>query len=80
MITKDNIDQMVVPYVKQWVAKVGGGQLPQHIYYFRDGVSEGQYSHVLNQEVIDMKAALVKEFKEVANNVSCSIFPTRGYL
>lgn len=60
MITPQNIDQMIIPYVKKWVERVGGGNLPHHIYYFRDGVSEGQYSHVLNQEVKDMKAALYK--------------------
>ncbi|PVH73736.1 Piwi-domain-containing protein [Cadophora sp. DSE1049] len=73
MITKDNLEQLVLPYVKQWVSRVGGGNLPQHIYYFRDGVSEGQYSHVLNQEVIDMKAILAKEFKEAANNIKWTV-------
>ena len=35
---------------------------PSHIYYFRDGVSEGQYAHVLNQEVEDMKKSLADTF------------------
>ena len=35
---------------------------PAHIYYFRDGVSEGQYAHVLNQEVEDMKKSLADTF------------------
>lgn len=30
--------------------------------YFRDGVSEGQYFHVLSQEVRDIKDALKEAF------------------
>jgi eukaryotic translation initiation factor 2C len=38
-----------------WAAMYGGN-LPQQVLYFRDGVSEGQYQFVLNQEVADMRA------------------------
>ncbi|KAL2072104.1 hypothetical protein VTL71DRAFT_11447 [Oculimacula yallundae] len=62
MITPANINQLIIPYVKKWMAMVGGGGLPQHIYYFRDGVSEGQYSHVLNQELADMKKCMLDAF------------------
>ncbi|EKD12356.1 piwi domain-containing protein [Drepanopeziza brunnea f. sp. 'multigermtubi' MB_m1] len=57
MITRHNIETVVMPMVKNWVNKVGGGNPPKHIFYFRDGVSEGQYTHVLDQEVADMKNA-----------------------
>ncbi|KAI9823313.1 MAG: hypothetical protein M1832_002537 [Thelocarpon impressellum] len=57
MITKANIDEMVMPQVKNWIDNVGGRVPPEHVYYFRDGVSEGQYQHVLQQEVRDMKLA-----------------------
>ncbi|KAH7395607.1 eukaryotic translation initiation factor-like protein 2C 2 [Cadophora sp. MPI-SDFR-AT-0126] len=73
MITKDNIEQLILPYVKQWVSRVGGGNLPHHIYYFRDGVSEGQYSHVLSREVADMKAIIAQEYKEAANNIKWTV-------
>ncbi|KAE9369735.1 Piwi-domain-containing protein [Stipitochalara longipes BDJ] len=62
MITPGNIRSMMIPLFEQWVAKVGGGRGPQHIYYFRDGVSEGQYSHVLNNELSQMKEALVEKY------------------
>lgn len=70
MITPQNIKTMMLPLFQQWISKVGGGQGPQHIYYFRDGVSEGQYTHVLNQEVKDMKAALAEKFGPRASTVS----------
>lgn len=31
------------------------GCAPSHVYYFRDGVSEGQFSHVLEIEIKEMK-------------------------
>lgn len=70
MISKDNIKSMMIPLFRQWMIKVGKGGPPQHIYYFRDGVSEGQFEHVINQEVKDMKDALVREFGPKATAVS----------
>ena len=70
MITPANIRGMLVPLFRQWIARVGNGAGPAHIYYFRDGVSEGQYAHVLNQEVKHMKEALVEAFGPPAAGVS----------
>jgi eukaryotic translation initiation factor 2C len=69
MITTQNIKSMMIPLFDQWIARVGGGKGPQHIYYFRDGVSEGQYLHVLEQEVKEMKKALVEKYGAPAANV-----------
>lgn len=55
MITSENIRDMLTPLVKWWMMNVGGGRPPKHLYYFRDGVSEGQYIALLRQEVADIK-------------------------
>lgn len=74
MITPNNIKTMLVPLVKQWANNPKlGGTTPQHIYYFRDGVSEGQYSQVLNQEVVNMKEAIVEALGPVANNIKWTV-------
>ena len=55
MITTDNVETMIKPLLHEWCSTINQGRLPQHVYYFRDGVSEGQYQHVLQQEVRDIK-------------------------
>jgi eukaryotic translation initiation factor 2C len=58
MITTDNINEMIKPMLQAWTSNVGGGQFPKRVIYLRDGVSEGQYQHVIEQEVHDMKALI----------------------
>lgn len=58
MIATRNIEDMLRPLFTEWSMNTGQGHLPKHIYYFRDGVSEGQYQNVLKQEVADMKRLL----------------------
>jgi eukaryotic translation initiation factor 2C len=55
MLTTMNIRSMMTDLFSYWVRTVGAGRGPTNVYYFRDGVSEGQYMHVLTQEVSDMK-------------------------
>ena len=54
----NNINSMLKPHIQHWVQTVGNGRFPSRILYFRDGVAEQQYAHVLQQEVADMKALL----------------------
>ncbi|KEF61906.1 uncharacterized protein A1O9_03478 [Exophiala aquamarina CBS 119918] len=58
MISLANWHNMLKPLATQWMSQVGGGKLPQQVYYLRDGVSEGQFAHVLHQEVPEIKAVL----------------------
>ncbi|CZR64330.1 related to argonaute like post-transcriptional gene silencing protein QDE-2 [Phialocephala subalpina] len=67
MITKNNIQQLLIPLMETWAGKIGGGNPPQHIYYFRDGVSEGQYTHVINQEVKHMKECMIEKWPQMVN-------------
>jgi eukaryotic translation initiation factor 2C len=69
MITEANIKQLFIGMFTKWLHKVGGDSGPAHIYYFRDGVSEGQYGHVLKQEVAVMKRLLVEKFGPPAAGV-----------
>ena len=55
MIAEWNFQDMLQPLFIEWVTK-HGGTFPKHIIYMRDGVSEGQFQHVLHQEVRDLKS------------------------
>lgn len=70
MLTPSNIRSMFLVLFEKWIAQVGKGAGPAHIYYFRDGVSEGQFSHVLEQEVKAMKNALAEKYGQQAHTVS----------
>jgi eukaryotic translation initiation factor 2C len=58
MITTHNINTHFKRQAQYWIQNTGKGQAPKRILYIRDGVSEGQYQQVLEQEVKDMKAAI----------------------
>jgi eukaryotic translation initiation factor 2C len=60
MVTTSNIDNHFGPMAKNWMTKVGKGQPPKRVLYIRDGVSEGQYAAVLEEEVRDMKECFKK--------------------
>lgn len=62
MIRSKNMESMLIPFFPAWIRDVGKGQGPKDIYYFRDGVSEGQYDQVIDLEVAPMKAAILKHY------------------
>ena len=55
MISTWNMMDMLRPIFHDWIGRMGG-TFPQHVIYMRDGVSEGQFQHVLHQELRDLKA------------------------
>ncbi|KAF1946406.1 Piwi-domain-containing protein [Clathrospora elynae] len=60
MVTTSNIHQHFGYMAKNWMQRIGQGRAPQRVLYIRDGVSEGQYAAVLEEEVRDMKECFKK--------------------
>lgn len=61
MITDENIEKHIIPLVKfGWSPRVGQGRAPANVIYFRDGVSEGQFAQVIDQEVAAMRKSFAK--------------------
>lgn len=58
MLSKENVEGMFVKSYSRWYKEVNGGVHPDNIFFFRDGVSERQFSQVLEYEVAEMKQAL----------------------
>lgn len=57
MLTPANVNFMFGQLSKQWM--VGhGNAFPRHIMYFRDGVAEGQFAHVIDQEIGEIRRFL----------------------
>lgn len=59
-ISAQNLRKCLKPLVQHWMKTLNSGRLPDHVYYFRDGVSHNQYEDLLKTEVADLK----KLFKE----------------
>lgn len=51
IISESNIKEILTPFFEKWIDTVGKKSPPSIIYYFRDGVSETEYSEVLEKEV-----------------------------
>jgi eukaryotic translation initiation factor 2C len=79
MITTKNIDEGLKPMLEQWMAG-HGGRLPNRVLYLRDGVSEGQYGHVLDQEVRDMKGLCLQLNPKVKTNFTVVIAAKRHHI
>ena len=60
MITDQNMRTILGPLLQGWMSNVGGGRAPQQVFYCRDGVSEGQYVQVMNEEVPSIRAIMDK--------------------
>ncbi|KMQ81455.1 eukaryotic translation initiation factor 2c [Lasius niger] len=57
MLTPANVHFLFGQLREQW--KAGHeGSFPKHIIYFRDGVSEGQFAHILDQEIGEIRRYL----------------------
>ncbi|QVM08605.1 hypothetical protein D8B26_003290 [Coccidioides posadasii str. Silveira] len=62
IISPLNIKEILSPLIREWVMNIGNGRNPENLYYFRDGVSEGQQQHILQREIRHIKDI----FKEIA--------------
>lgn len=58
MITERNMKNILGPLLQTWMSDVGGGRVPAQVYYMRDGVSEGQFIQVMQEEVPHIRSVL----------------------
>ncbi|KAK0721470.1 Piwi domain-containing protein [Apiosordaria backusii] len=57
-----NMIQMLQPMITRW--KQANTVFPKRVFYIRDGVSEGQYAHVMDHEFTAMKKAFAEVYGE----------------
>lgn len=58
-----NMHSMLGPLAIKWRKK--HNVMPKHVFYVRDGVSEGQFAHVMQYEVAEMKKVFKKSYGEI---------------
>ena len=80
MITSANIEQFLLLFVQRWMEHAGEGRMPVNCIYFRDGVSEGQYQHVINQELKDIKAVFTHFAEKNGQQLKVCCNPLVSYL
>lgn len=60
----DSVESMVVERITDWVTN-NGDRLPKNIIYYRDGVSEGQYISVRDDELRQITSAVPRALQEL---------------
>lgn len=55
MISTQNLGYCLKPLLQKWIKDVSKGSLPDHVYYFRDGVGESRFKDLLVKEVADIR-------------------------
>ena len=78
IIASHTIAGMMTPMFNHWSQNIGNGNLPQHVIYFRDGVSAAQYVNVLALEVAALKGLLHQLAKHNPNYKVSAQHPTIG--
>jgi eukaryotic translation initiation factor 2C len=84
ILTPVNIRSMMPDVIKMWCQK--NKTTPQHVFYFRDGVGEGQFSHVLEWEIDEVRRAFEEAMGKVpkitviiaTKRHQIRIFPEKG--
>ncbi len=63
LVRNTTIHKLFPRLLSHWIGKLGIA--PKHVYYFRDGVSEGQFQDVIDQEVKELKRCFENQNKPV---------------
>lgn len=64
IIQAQNMKEMLIPMLDEWQKTVGKGRRPQYVYYFRDGVSTGQFTQVLEREIPILREVIMHNSTE----------------
>lgn len=56
VLSKSLINKIFPDMVKRWCQS--NGTAPSHVFYFRDGCSEGEFHHVLEQEIDEVRKVI----------------------
>lgn len=77
IVPRNKIVQLLLRLLKYWVQI--NGTYPRHVYFFRDGVSDGQFEGVVEEEVTGLKRCF-KELNYEAPKVTVIVATKRHHI
>ncbi|KAM0324838.1 hypothetical protein ACHAQA_007804 [Verticillium albo-atrum] len=87
MLSPANTNELLGKLVPMWMTKLGSKTPPRHVYFFRDGVSEGQFAQVMDIELGAIKAYFREKYQNMVPKFTVIVatkrhhirfFPARG--
>jgi eukaryotic translation initiation factor 2C len=79
ILERKTIETMLTPMLVSWMAD-NGNRAPLQIFYFRDGVAEGQFVHVLEYEIKVLEEVFQKVTKAPPPKITVIIATKRHHI
>lgn len=78
VLNKDTIMRVFPEMVTRWCQKMRTA--PQHVFYFRDGVSEGEFQHVLDREIEQVRSVIMNVGKCASPKITVIVGTKRHHI
>lgn len=78
VLNRDCVQKTVGPLIRQWCAI--NQRAPQHVFYFRDGVSEGEFETVLEQEIDELRNMFLQNARGAKPKITVIIGTKRHHI
>lgn len=78
VMNRECVQKTVGPLIEQWCAT--NQKAPQHVFYFRDGVSEGEFDKVLSQEIDEVRKMFVAKARGAVPKITVIVGTKRHHI
>lgn len=78
VLNRDCIQKTIGPLIERWCGI--NQKAPQHVFYFRDGVSEGEFEKVLLQEIDELRRMFVEKARGAKPKITVIVGTKRHHI
>lgn len=78
VLNRDCVQKTVGSLIEQWCAINQGA--PQHVFYFRDGVAEGEFDKVLQQEIDEVRNMFIEKARGAKPKITVIVGTKRHHI